>query len=225
MKQKDFSFSPNLHIWRWVLASCEQNLERLKKWWVHRICKYLILFHSEQYQNKRVQFKLILHSFTTLRAVEKTTRTTNFFWNHTNISRCTYMWAPLILLALYYKPLNPQTLSASYCSNHIFILCFCLWAMRFVWYFKRRIARFINKAELGRGSRFRDALLIFAPKLWSVSVFTCSAASEEKSSKLTSQVYRALVSVLLISGRKISQKNSRAYSCLLLCTLSELSDS
>lgn len=224
MKQNDFSFSPNLHIWRWVLASCEQNLERLKKWWVHRICKYLILFHSEQYQNKRAQFKLILHSFTTLRAVEKTTRrTTTFFWNHTNISLC--WWAPLILLALYCKPLNPQTLSASCCSNHIFVLCFCLWAMRFVWYFKTRIARFINKPELGRGSRFRDALLIFALKLWSVSVFTCSAASEEKSSKLTSQVYRALVSVLLISGRKISQKNSRACSCLLLCTFSELSNS
>lgn len=175
---------------------------------------------------RKLTFKLILHSYTTLRAVEKpTTRTTNFFWNHTNISLCIYTWAPLILLAVYCKPLNPQTLSASGCSNHIFVLCFCLWAMRFVWYFKTRIARFINKPELGRGSRFRDALLIFAPKLWSVSVFTCSAASEEKSSKLTSQVYRALVSVLLISGRKISQNNSRAYSCLLLCTLSELSNS
>jgi len=75
MKQKDFSFSPNLHIWRWVLASCEQNLERLKKWWVHRIFKYLILFHSEQYQNKRAQCKLILHSFTILRAVGKEKKT------------------------------------------------------------------------------------------------------------------------------------------------------
>ena len=59
--------------------------------------------------------------------------------------------------------------------------------------FKARTAPFINDAEPGGGTRFRDTRQVFALKLWRVSLPSCSAASEKKSSKLTLQVCRALV--------------------------------
>lgn len=63
--------------------------------------------------------------------------------------------------------------------------------------FKTRTAPFINEAEPGGGTRFRDTLLMFVLRLWIVSVPVCSAASEKKSSKLTLEVCRALLSAHL----------------------------
>lgn len=96
-------------------------------------------------------------------------------------------------------------------NYHISALSFVIFLV-----FKAINVPFISEAEPDRGTGFRDTLLVFALKLRSVSVPSCSVTSEKKSSKLTLQVCRAPSSVICISGRKISRKNSKACSCLQL---------
>lgn len=132
---------------------------------------------------------------------------------HTHLCTSLYLWACISpsLCAVYYKPLCPKTWSASSQSYHISALSFVIFLV-----FKAINVPFISEAEPDRGTGFRDTLLVFALKLRSVSVPSCSVTSEKKSSKLTLQVCRAPSSVICISGRKISRKNSKACSCLQL---------
>lgn len=78
--------------------------------------------------------------------------------------------------------------------------------------FETRSAPFIYEAEPGRGTRFRDTLLMFALKLWRVSVPACSAASKKRSNVLTLQIRRALLSCTSLGERFLNRVAGLAHA-------------
>lgn len=120
------------------------------------------------------------------------------------------------LYALYYKSLYPKV--CQLLVRAIVFLPFPFAQELYYLVFRTRSAPFIYEAEPGRGTRFRGTLLMFALKLWRVSVPACSAASEERSSLLTLQIRRALLSCTSLGERFLNR--TAWLACAFCCELS-----